>query len=235
MVKVSVISPVHNEEEVIKELITRMTTVMKKFYNNSWEYILVDDLSTDKTAQIIKSISRQNKNIKYVKLKIKGGQTGGFKKGFDVAKGDIVVTIDGDLQLLPEDVPLLVDKMDKGYDLVNAIREHRQHDFGLRLASRIYNLLMLIFFNCPVLDAASNFTAFKKQYVKNLNLIKNDHRYIIPICVRRGAKNVGEVVVQHKDRKGGKSKYKTANKFVRGGPEIIAAWIRFKRGKYDLR
>ncbi|MBU0758607.1 MAG: glycosyltransferase family 2 protein [Nanoarchaeota archaeon] len=233
MKKVSVISPVHNEDTVIRELVDRTTNVMKRNYGNSWEYIIVDDISTDGTQIIMKSIVKNNPNIRYIRLTKRGGQTGCFKKGFDKARGKIVITIDGDLQLMPEDIPLFVDKMDRGYDIVNGIREHRQHDFGLRLASRIYNLLMLLFFNCPVLDAASNYTAFKRKYIKNLNLIKNDHRYIIPICVRRGATEIGEVVVQHRDRKGGKSKYRTFNKFYKGGPEIIAAWFRLRRGRYD--
>ncbi|MFH1978387.1 MAG: glycosyltransferase family 2 protein [Candidatus Aenigmatarchaeota archaeon] len=234
MTKVTVISPVHNEEDVLKELIARTTKTLKKHYKNDWEFIIIDDVSTDKTPEIMKSLAKKNSNISYVRLEKRGGQTGCFKAGFDKANGRIVITIDGDLQLLPEDIPLLVDKMDLGYDLVNAIREHRKHDFGLRFASRIYNILMLIFFNCPVLDAASNYTAFRKKYIKNLDLIGNDHRYMIPICVRRGATKIGEIVVQHRERKSGKSKYgKILRKFARGGPEIIRAWIRWKRGKYD--
>lgn len=231
--KVTIISPVHNEEDVIRELIERTTAVMTAHYSKDWEYLIVDDLSTDRTAEIVQSLAKKNRNVRHVRLEKRGGQTGCFRAGFDQARGDIVITIDGDLQLLPEDIPLFVEKMDRGYDLVNGIREHRKHNFDLRFVSRIYNLLMLLFFNCPVLDAASNFTAFRKDLVKGLDLTDNDHRYIVPICVRRGAARIGEVVVQHHDRKGGRSKYRLWNKYVRGGPEIIAAWMRFHSGRYD--
>jgi len=142
--------------------------------------------------------------------------------------------MDGDLQVFPEDLPLFVEKIRKGYDVVNGIREHRQHSFVLRFASRVYNTLMLIFFNVPVIDAASNFSAFKAKFVKGLKLIDNDHRYIIPIVMKKGAKRIGEIVVRHTERKGGKSKYKTLIKFIKGGPEIILAWFRIKLGRYNL-
>jgi len=235
MAKISVISPVHNEEDVVEELITRVKNVMNKNYKNDWEFILVDDLSTDNSAYTIKRLAKKHRNVKYLKLEKKGGQTGCFKAGFDYARGRFIITMDADLQVLPEDIPLFINKMDKGYDVVNGIREHRQHFFKLRLASRIYNLLMLLFFNCPVLDAASNFTAFKKRFVTGLDLTDNDHRYIIPIVVRRGARKIGEVVVQHKERKAGKTKYKTLHKYIKGGPEIMTAWLRLKSGRYDIK
>ncbi len=235
MTKISVISPVHNEEDVIEELISRTTNVMKKHYKNDWEYIIVDDMSTDNTQKIVVSLLRGNSNLRYIRLKKRSGQTGCFKTGFNRSKGDFIITIDGDLQLLPEDIPLFVEKMNSGYDIVNGIREHRRHKLTLRLASRIFNLSMLFFFNCPVLDAASNFTGFKAGLVKNLNLVDNDHRYIIPIALRRGAKQIGEVVVRHRDRKSGKTKYRTYTKFIKGGPEIIMAWWRVRSGKYDKK
>lgn len=207
---------------------------MAQNYGTDWEFLLVDDVSTDKTAEIIKRTIPDYPNVKYIPLKKRGGQTGCFKAGFDKAKGKIVITMDGDLQVLPEDIPLFVEKMRQGYDVVNGIREHRQHNFGLRLASRIFNLLMLLLFNCPVLDAASNFTSFKSKFIKNLRLTDNDHRYIIPIAVRRGAKRIGEVVIQHRQRKAGKPKYKLSKKAIKGGPEIILAWMRYKSGRYDL-
>jgi hypothetical protein len=117
--------------------------------------------------------------------------------------------------------------------VVNGIREHRKHKFWLRFASRFYNMLMLLFFNCPVLDAASNYTAFRRDLVRGLPLRGNDHRYLIPMVVRRGAERIGEVVVRHSDRTKGKSKYKVSAKFLKGGPEIIRVWFRIKRGVYD--
>ena len=92
---------------------------------------------------------------------------------------------------------------------------------------------MLILFDCPVFDAASNYTAVDSRFVKGLKLINNDHRYLIPITQRRGAKKIGEVVVRHLMRKHGKSKYKSLPKYIRGGPEVFFAWARIRRGDYS--
>jgi len=233
MVKVSVLSPIHNEEKAIEELVERVTSAMRKCCGNDWEYLLVDDASKDKSLEMMERIAKKNKNLKVVKRKIQGGQTGGFKSGFDKARGDIIITIDGDLEVLPEDLPLFVEKMNKGYDLVNGIRENNQHPFWMKLVSRIYNILMLIFFNNSVLDSASNFTAFKAKFVKGLKLKGNDHRYIVPIAVMRGANKIGEVVVRHKRRFSGKSKYKPLPKYIKGFPELFITWLRIKRGCYN--
>ena len=233
MVKFSVISPVKNEEKVIPELIDRVSKIMNSSYGNNWEYILVNDASEDGSGVLVKDISEKNKNIVLVNHKSTRGQTGCFKSGFKHAKGEVIVTIDGDLQLQPEDIPRFIEKIHNGYDVVNAIRENRIHPFWIKLASRIYNTLMLLLFNSPVMDAASNFTAFRSEFVKNLPLRDNDHRYMIPITMRRGARRFGELIVDHKGRKKGKSKYKAFPKYIRGFPEIFVAWVRINLGVYD--
>ena len=233
MVKFSVISPIKNEEKVIYELIERVTKTMNKNYKNNWEYILVNDASQDKSSILIKDISKKNKNIVLINHKYSKGQTGCFKTGFKHSKGEIIITIDGDLQVQPEDIPSFIEKINNGYDVVNAIRENRFHPFWIKLASRIYNTLMLLLFNSPVMDAASNFTAFRSKYVKNLPLKDNDHRYLIPITMRRGARRFGELIVEHKGREKGKSKYKAFPKYIKGFPEIFIAWVRIKFGVYD--
>jgi len=103
----------------------------------------------------------------------------------------------------------------------------------MKFASRVYNTLMLVFFNSPVFDAASNFTSVRSNFVKDLRLRDNDHRYLIPIAQRKGAKKIGEVVVRHQIRKGGKSKYKALPKYIKGTPEIFLAWLRIRSGRYD--
>ena len=233
MVKVSVLSPIYNEEGVIEELVERVTSTMKKCCGDDWEYLLVDDASTDRSVEIMERAAKKNRNLKVIKRKKSGGQTGAFKSGFDNAKGDIVITIDGDLEVSPEDLPLFVEKMNKGYDLVNGIRENNQHPFWVKFASRTYNLLMLVFFNSPVMDNASNYTAIRTKFVKGVKLIDNDHRYIIPILLRNGLKRMGEVIVQHNIRKTGKSKYTALPKYIKGFPELLVAWFRINFGKYD--
>ena len=232
MVKISVLSPIRNEEDVVEELITRVSKTMRKHYGKNWEFLLIDDASEDRSAEIILGCAEKNKNLVLIRHKSSRGQTGCFRTGFNHAKGDIIVTLDGDLQVMPEDIPPFVSKIEEGFDVVNAIRENRIHPFWIKFASRIYNVLMLLLFESPVMDAASNFTAFRAKFVRKLPLCDNDHRYMIPITKERGAKVFGELIITHKGRSSGKSKYKALPKYIKGFPEIFFAWMRIKTGYY---
>jgi len=162
------------------------------------------------------------------------GQTGAFKSGFDAAEGKIIITMDADLEVLPEDMPLFLNKTKEGYEMVNAVRSERKHEKIINLQSKIYNILMKIFFASPFKDSASNYTAFLSQYARNLPLIDNDHRYLYPIFKSRGLKKTAEVTVQHQLRKKGTSKY-SRFKAIKSGLEIIPAYIRVKNGYYKLK
>ena len=189
MIKVSILVPICNEEKNLRELIERINSTMNRCCKNNWELLLVDDVSTDNSLTIMKELAKKYKNIKVLQKTKKGGQTGCFKTGFDNAKGDVVITMDGDLQVFPEDLPIFINKMKKGYDIINGIREDRKHRLSLKLLSKVYNLLMLLTFNCPVIDAASNYTAFRTKFIRNLKLVNNDHRYIIPIAMRPSSRD----------------------------------------------
>jgi glycosyltransferase involved in cell wall biosynthesis len=230
--KLSLVSPERNEKAALDELVSRVNAVMsKRFKQSEWEYIIVDDASTDGSDARLQELSKKYKNLRPVFHRERKGQTGCFQTGFEAAKGDFVITMDADLQVLPEDLPLFFDKIDQGYELINAIRENRQHPFWMRFASRCYNILMLLFFNCPVFDACSNFTAIKSSYLKGIHLVDNDHRYLIPIMQKRGVKKIGEVVARHHKRPAGKSKYKALPKYLKGFFELLFAFFRIKFGK----
>ncbi len=232
MVKYTVLSPIHNEEENLEELVKRTRKTMKKYSGNSWEYLLIDDKSTDDSSKILKKFSKKYKNVKTVRHKKQKGQTGCFDTGFKKAKGNVIITMDGDLQISPEDIPKLLDKIN-GNDIANAVRLERKHPIWMIFASKCYNVLMQIFFRSPASDNASNFTAVKSKYLKGLSLQDNDHRYLIPILLRRGAKKVADVPIIHNTRKGGKSKYTALPKYIKGFPEIFQAWYRINSGQYD--
>lgn len=229
---ISIIAPVHNEEENIREFVERTASAMNKSFGDDWQLLLIDDKSTDNSLNIIKVVSAKNARVRYFSHIARRGQAGCFETGFNNASGDIVITIDSDLQVFPEDIPLLIEKMEEGYELINAIRKKRKHHFLIVISSNIYNMLMKIFFNCPVKDAASNFTAIETKFVKGVKLIENDHRYIIPIAQRRGLRKISEVDVRHIERKKGKAKY-GLNKAIAGFPELLRAWWRIKNGFYD--
>lgn len=232
MIKTTILIPIKDESKTLVELVKRINNVMNPKYKNEWELLMIDDASTDKSVEIIKQLTKKYKNVKLIEHKKSKGQTGCFQTGFNNAKGRTAITMDGDLQVMPEDIPQFLEKMDQGYDMVNGIRENRQHPFWIRLASRIYNTLMLLFFDSPVFDAASNFTAIRTDIVKGVKLRGNDHRYIIPIAMQRGARKIGEVVIASHERKSGKSKYKALPKYIQGFFEIFTAWLRLKLGLY---
>jgi glycosyltransferase involved in cell wall biosynthesis len=229
MLKYSVISPVHNEAGNIEELTNRVHKSMLDFCgNDSWEFILVDDCSSDNSRDVIRKQSLVYPQIRYILHKVKSGQTGCFKSGFMEAKGEAVITIDADLQVFPEDIPYLLTFMEQGYDLVNGKRIRRQDSVLINLASRIFNILMHILFKLPTFDATSNFAAIRSRFIRNLTLIDNDHRYLIPILKKRGLNNIKEVFVRHQKRKMGSSKY-SIKKLMTGIPELVRVYLRIKK------
>lgn len=230
--EISLIAPIHNEEDNIEELSQRAEEVLDELVgSDGWEFLLVNDASTDHSAGMLNRISSRRSNFRIFHHDRVLGQTGGFKTGFDHARGRISITIDGDLQLFPEDIPLLYNKLQEGYELVNAIRSGRRHHLTIVLSSRIYNLLMRIFFRCPVSDAASNFTAVVTERVRGLRLTHNDHRYLIPILQSRGLTRISEIPVRHAPRLRGSSKY-SITKALTGFPELLYAWWRVRSGYY---
>lgn len=231
--EISVIVPVCNEEENLEELVERINETLKKEYRpEEYEIILIDDFSTDNSLKIMKQLSQKYPQVHYFIHNKRKGQGGCFETGFKNASGKIIITLDADLQVFPEDIPTLIKPLrEDGYELVNALRKNRKDRISIKISSYLYNILMKIFFASPVSDAASNFTAIKAEFVKNLSLQKNDHRYIIPILQSRGLKKITEVAVRHQERKRGKSKY-TLKKSIYGVPELISAYLRIKNQIY---
>ncbi|MEI6831381.1 MAG: glycosyltransferase [Candidatus Omnitrophota bacterium] len=230
--KLSIVCPVCNERDNLEELIDRVFSALPDlFKNNNAELIFIDDGSNDGSRGLIESLLKKNSNIKLLIHNERKGQAAALSSGFFLAGGDIIITMDADLQVFPEDLPLFLDKMDKGYDLVNGVRSDRQERAILRLSSKFLSLLISIILNININDAASNFTAVKKGFVKNLCLLANDHRYIIPIIKSRGAIKITEVKVRHTIRQKGKSKYRLL-KIVSAIPELFSFYSRFKRGYY---
>jgi dolichol-phosphate mannosyltransferase len=240
--KVSIVTPVHNEEASIPELVARITQTMEAWRGGhparEWEHLPCDDWSTDGSLALLRKLAETNPRLRPVQNAKRAGQTGGFETGFRHATGDVVVTMDADLQNFPEDIPLLLAPIEEGrLDLTNAVRMRRQHNPLMIAISKGGNLLIRALLTCPVGDAASNFTALPAKLARGLTLVENDHRYIIPILVRRGLdpKRIGDVGTRHAARKHGASKYKVIKKAVTGVPELFRFRKRLKQGFYDLK
>jgi len=215
MLMISVIVPIYNEKENILPLYEKLKNILKE----KDEIIFVDDGSTDGSYEILKELHSKDKNVKCIKFSRNFGKTAALMAGFEMAKGDVIVTIDGDLQNDPEDIPKLVEKLDE-YDAVNGWRYDRKDPFlSKKLPSAISNKISRWLTGLKLHDFNCGLKAYKKECLDGLELYGEMHRYIPAILAWKGYK-VGEVKVKHYPRKYGKSKYGMA-RLARGLFDLI--------------
>jgi len=202
---ISVVIPLYNEEDNVKELHQRLKEVLEQL-GLEYEIIYVDDGSTDRTLKLLEEISRTDPKVLILSLRRNFGQTAAFAAGFDFASGDVVITMDGDLQNDPKDIPKLLQKMDE-YDLVSGWRRKRKDPFlTRRLPSMIANWLISKVTGVKLHDYGCSLKAYRKEVVKNLRLYGEMHRFIPAVASWYGVR-VTEVETTHHPRLRGKSKY----------------------------
>lgn len=201
----SVVIPLYNEEENVEILHKRLKEVLD---NNKIEHeiIYVDDGSLDNTLNILENIQKKDKDVAVISLRRNFGQTAAFAAGFDFARGDVVITMDGDLQNEPADIPRLLDAI-KDCDLVSGWRKKRQDAFiTRRLPSIIANWLISVVTGVRLHDYGCSLKAYKKDVIKNLRLYGEMHRFIPAVANWYGV-NIREIETTHHPRLRGKSKY----------------------------
>jgi glycosyltransferase involved in cell wall biosynthesis len=201
----SVVVPVYNEEENIPHLYEELTQVLDPL-GLSYEIICADDGSSDGSFALLKTLAQRDPRVKVIRFRRNFGQTAGFSAGFDYASGDIVVTIDADLQNDPAGIPLLLDKMREGYDVVSGWRRDRQDPFIRRLPSKIANWLISSTTGVQVHDRGCSLRAHRREILKDMHLYGDLHRFIPDIAAWVGA-TMTEIPVNHRPRQYGKSKY----------------------------
>jgi len=199
--KISIVVPLMNEEENIKYLIEEVDKALKDY---DYELILVDDGSTDNTVKEIKK--HMNDKTKLIVLNRNYGQTSAMAAGIEVASGDVIVTIDGDLQNDPNDIPMMIEKLNEGYDVIAGIRAKRQDEPFRKFLSKIANKIIRKVTGVHITDYGCTLKVFKRDVAKNLQLYGELHRFIPILAEMYGAK-ITEVPVKHHERKFGKSKY----------------------------
>lgn len=231
-IDISIVIPFRNEAESLKILLPNLKNCISKI-SKKCEVLLIDDQSSDDSVKIVEEQKKTFPELKLLRMLEHGGQTGCYKLAFEQAKGKYIIRMDADLQDDPNDLPKFVEKIDAGAELVIGLREARKHPRLIRLASGLYDLLIVLLFNFPLHSNTGSYVLFKADLVKNIPWKKNDHRYLPLIAIRRGAKNIGEVFVKHGIRKYGESKYKPFKKIIFGIPEVILFLIRYLRGYYD--
>lgn len=202
---VSIVVPLYNEEENVEVLHERIMEVVTGS-NIDYEIIYVDDGSNDSTLQLLDTIQSRHKNVLVLSLRRNFGQTAAFAAGFDFARGDIVITMDGDLQNDPRDIPRLIEAT-KDYDLVSGWRKKRKDPFiTRRLPSIIANWLISKVTGVRLHDYGCSLKAYRRDVVKNLRLYGEMHRFIPAVASWYGVR-ISEIETTHHPRLRGKSKY----------------------------
>ncbi len=203
---VSVVVPLYNEEDNATPLYCALKAAMEKA-ERTWEVIFIDDGSTDTTYQVLTRLHTQDNRVRVVRLRRNFGQTAALAAGFSQAQGEIIVTLDGDLQNDPEDISLLITKLNEGYELATGWRIKRQDPFlNRRLPSKLANWLISFITGVHLHDYGCTLKAMRREVAKELELYGEMHRFIPALASNLGAKIV-EVPVRHHPRKNGRSKY----------------------------
>jgi len=203
---ISIVIPVYNEEENIPHLAESLQPVLEKL-GKKYEVLLIDDGSKDKSYEKMADIHEKNKNFKIIRFRRNYGQTQAMRAGFDNAAGDIIVTLDADLQNDPSDIPAILKKMEQGYDIVSGWRKNRQDRlFSRRMPSVIANRLISRLFNVHIHDYGCTLKAYKRDILDNIELYGEMHRYIPAVASWMGVE-IAEIPVNHHPRKFGKAKY----------------------------
>ncbi len=204
--KISVIIPVYNEAPNLNPLVAQLFEVMRSM-DETFEVILVDDGSMDNSRETLMGMKGNFPELKVVFLRRNFGQSAAMTAGFDYAQGEIVITMDGDLQNDPKNIPQLIDKLAEGYDLVNGWRKDRHDAFiSRRLPSIIANRLIGMTTGVRLHDYGCSLKAYRRDLAKNLLLYGELHRFI-PVLARFYGARIGEVIVTHHPRTMGASKY----------------------------
>jgi glycosyltransferase involved in cell wall biosynthesis len=218
MTKLSIVIPLYNERESLAELHERIVKVVRSM-NASYEIVFIDDGSTDGSAGALRDIAERDPNVRVVRFLANRGKAAALQAGFDDADGDIVVTMDADLQDDPAEIPALAAALDSGLDMVSGWKRDRHDPLSKTLPSRFFNLVVRFFSGLPLHDFNCGLKAYREEVVRTLRIYGELHRYI-PVLARYNGFRVGEIPVLHHPRKYGRSKY-GMKRFVAGFLDLL--------------
>src|ERR1700728_1784846 len=206
MSMLSVVIPIHNEEPSILPLYDRLTAVLERV-RKPYEIIFVDDASTDRSFDLLANLVETDPRLKVIRLRRNFGQTAALSAGFDEAQGSVIISLDGDLQHAPEDIPALLAKIDEGYDIASGWRKERVDNAILRkIPSRVANWLMARASGVDLHDFGTTFKAYRAEVLKDVQLYGELHRFIPALASFYGAR-VAEVPIRNTPRLNGESHY----------------------------
>jgi glycosyltransferase involved in cell wall biosynthesis len=206
MPKYSIVVPFHNEEDNVTVLYARLKQVMEQV-GDSFELVLVDDGSSDRTYKLLEEIAAVDSRVLVVKLRRNFGQTSALAAGFDHASGEYILAMDGDLQHDPNEIPNFLEKLEEGYDVVSGWRKERIDNFVMRrIPSRCANWLMAKLSGVDIHDFGTTFKAYRHEVIQNIPLYGEMHRFIPALASWYGA-SICEIPIKNVHRERGKSHY----------------------------
>ena len=232
---ISIVVPLFNEDESIPELYAWIARVMEE-NQFSFEVIFIDDGSTDRSWSIIEDLKKQSPSVKGIKFRRNYGKSPALYCGFKEAQGDVVITMDADLQDSPDEIPELYRMITQdGFDLVSGYKQKRYDPISKTLPTKLFNasarrvsgIKKLHDFNCGL-------KAYRKDVVKNIEVYGEMHRYIPYLAKNAGFDKIGEKVVHHQARKYGSSKFMGLNRFVNGYLDLLTLWFLSTFGKKPM-
>ncbi len=204
-IDLSVVIPLYNEEESLKELYQQLRTTLGRM-NLRYEMLFVDDGSTDRSFQILRDLRRNDRHVKAYRFRRNYGKSAALSVGFDKAQGTIVITMDADLQDDPAEIPALKRKLDEGFDLVSGWKKVRHDPISKTIPSRFFNLVTALLTRVKIHDFNCGLKAYRRDVIKTVRVYGELHRYVPVLASWEGFK-VGELVVNHRPRRFGKTKF----------------------------
>jgi len=202
--KVSAVVPVFNESESLRQLHDELTAVLSSY--EAHEIIYIDDGSDDGSGELLTAIAREDPGVQVISFFRNYGKAAALATGFEAVEGDVVVTLDSDLQDNPAEIPGMIELLDHGWDMVSGWKKVRHDPINKRLPSKLYNFIVRLFTGVAVHDSNCGLKVYRAEVVKSLEIYGGLHRYIPALAKYKGFK-VTEQVVQHRARQHGKTKY----------------------------
>lgn len=230
---ISLVIPTYNEAESLRELIAWIDRVMQenKF---SYEAIFIDDGSSDCSWEILSEMKENNPAIKGIKFRQNYGKSAALYCGFEMAQGDVVITMDSDLQDSPEEIPMLYSMIiNENYDMVSGWKKRRYDPIGKTMPSKFFNMTARIVSGIKLHDFNCGLKAYKKRVIKSIEVYGEMHRYIPILAKRAGFKKIGEKIVSHQSRKYGHSKYGW-ERMIKGYIDLITVTFMTRFGKNPM-
>lgn len=218
---ISIIVPLYNEDESLTELTAWIERVMQA-NQFSYEVVMVDDGSNDQSWNVIESLSAQNEHIRAIKFRRNYGKSAALHCGFEVAQGNVVITMDADMQDSPDEIPELYRMvMQEDYDLVSGWKKKRYDPISKTIPTKIYNATARKFSGIRLHDFNCGLKAYKNKVIKSIEVYGEMHRYIPILAKQAGFTKIGEKVVQHRARKYGVTKF-GLSRFVNGFLDLLS-------------